>query len=153
MSDWIDQEVQRLGGGQRAHEKQEARREAVTGRASDAWDGLLSKVQADVREINEKLGDRVGGELRFVEPGTGAFEVKRQTRNPISLRVTHVEDFVIIKYAKSGGGDGARTEEFRRLEIDLGEDGAPCLKAMDGQIFCLDDASKHLLQPLLSKRG
>jgi hypothetical protein len=102
-----------------------------------------------VRKINEKLGARLGGELRFVEPGAGAFEVRRSGPHAVSLRVTRVEGFVVVKYTRSGDADTHRTEEFRRMEIDSDENGSPCLRARDGQLLCLEDASHHLLKPLL----
>lgn len=152
MSDWIDEEARRAGAGTQGHEQQgqqAAGEGAAAGETLNAWDGLRAKVRGDVQKINEKLSGRLGGELRFVEPGAGAFEVRRQGRHAISLRVTNVEGFVIIKYTKSGDAGTHRTEEFRRMEIDADEGGNPCLKARDGQLLCLGDASEHLLKPLL----
>ncbi|HLL75152.1 MAG TPA: hypothetical protein VK421_07775 [Pyrinomonadaceae bacterium] len=148
MSDWIDEEARRIAGGARGAETRAAGEGA--GGTTDAWDGLRAKVQADVRKINEKLAGPLGGELRFTEPGASAFEVRRQGRHAVSLRVTNVESYVIVKYTRAGeDADTHRTEEFRRLEIDSDEDGNPCLKARDGQLLCLEDASQHLLKPLL----
>ena len=147
MGDWIDEEARRIGAvgqGQRAGEGQ------AVARTPNAWDGLRGRVQADVQKINEKLGALLGGDLRFVEPGAGAFEVRRSGRHAVSLRVTHVEDFVIVKYTRVGeDADTHRTEEFRRMEIDSDEEGNPCLRARDGQLLCLEDASQYLLKPLL----
>lgn len=151
MSDWIDEEARRIGAGAQGQQEQPAGGGAAAGGTADAWEGLRAKVYEDVRKINEKLGDRLGGELRFVEPGAGAFEVRRAGRHAVSLRVTRVEGFVIVKYTRTGGdADTHRTEEFRRLEIDADEGGRPCLKARDGQMLCLEDASQHLLKPLIS---
>ncbi len=149
MSDWIDEEARLGGAGARAQQGQAAGEGAATGGTADAWDGLRAKVRDDVRKINEKLGARLGGELRFVEPGAGAFEVRRSGRHAVSLRVTRVEGFVVVKYTRSGDADTHRTEEFRRMEIDADESGSPCLRARDGQLLCLEDASQHLLKPLL----
>lgn len=149
MNDWIDEEARRIGGG--AGGEQGRPGEAAVGAGADAWESLRAKVREDVRKINEKLAGRLGGELRFVEPGAGAFEVRRTGRQSVSLRVTRVEGFVIVKYTKMGGdADTHRTEEFRRLEIAADETGRPCLRARDGQLLCLEDASQHLLKPLLS---
>jgi len=145
MGDWIDEEARRAGGGAQGQQAQ-----AAAGAQTNAWDGLRARVQADVQKINEKLGAHLGGDLRFVEPGAGAFEVRRTGRQPVALRVTNVESYVIVKYTKSGDGDTHRTEEFRRLEIDADEGGRPCLKARDGQLLCLEDASQYLLKPLIS---
>ena len=93
MGDWIDEEARRIGGG--AQEQQGQPGAAAAG--ADAWDSLRAKVHDDVRKINEKLAGRLGGELRFVEPGAGAFEVRRTGRQSVSLRVTRVEGFVIVK--------------------------------------------------------
>jgi hypothetical protein len=145
MNDWIEEEARRIG----AREGQAAGA-AAAGAGTDAWDGLRAKVQDDVRRINEKLGASLGGELKFVEPGAGAFEVRRTGRHLVSLRVTRVEGFVILKYTRTGGdADTRRTEEFRRLEIDADEGGNPCLRGRDGQLLCLEDASRHLLKPLI----
>lgn len=149
MSDWIDEEAQRAGDRAQAREGRGAAEPATAEVSAGAWDGLRSKVQADVRKINEKLGDRLGGELRFAEPGAGAFEVRRTGRQAVSLRVTHVESYVIVKYTRAGDAETSRTEEFRRLEIDSDGEGKPCLKARDGQLLCLEDASQHLLKPLI----
>lgn len=150
MSNWIDEEARRIGGGAQDQQGRPGEAAAAGGAGADAWDGLRAKVHEDVRKINEKLAGRLGGDLRFVEPGAGAFEVRRTGRQAVSLRVTRVEAFVIVKYTKTGGdADTHRTEEFRRLEIDADEGGRPCLKARDGQMFCLEDASQHLLKPLL----
>lgn len=154
MSDWIDEEARRIGAG--AQGQQQQGRPAgdgagAAGAGQDVWEGLRARVQADVHRINEKLAARLGGDLRFVEPGAGAFEVRRQGRHAVSLRVTRVEGFVIVKYTRMGGdADTHRTEEFRRLEIDADEGGNPCLKARDGQLLGLEDASQHLLKPLIS---
>jgi hypothetical protein len=148
MSDWIDEEARRIGVAGQGREQQ-AGEAAAPGAATNLWDGLREKIRADVREINVKLGGRLGGELRFVEPGEGAFEVRRSGRHAVSLRVTRVEGFVIVKYTRSSDADTHRTEEFRRMEIDADEAGRPCLKAGDGQLYNLEDASKHLLKPLL----
>ena len=147
MSDWIDEEARRAGVGTQGQQAQAAGEAAAV--SPNAWDGLRARVQADVRKINEKLGARLGGELRFVEPGAGAFEVRRSGRHVVSLRVTNVESYVIVKYTRAGDADTHRTEEFRRLEIDADEGGNPCLKARDGQLLRLEDASQHLLKPLL----
>ena len=150
MSDWIDEEARRIGGGAQGERQGRPGGEGGAASGSDAWEGLRAKVHEDVRKINEKLAGRLGGDLRFVEPGAGAFEVRRTGRQAVSLRVTRVEGFVIVKYTKMGGdADTHRTEEFRRLEIDADEGGRPCLKARDGQLLCLEDASQHLLKPLL----
>ena len=141
MSDWIDEEARRAGAGAQGAPGREAGEGVATGASTDAWDGLRARVQADVLKINEKLGARLGGDLRFVEPGAGAFEVRRAGRHAVSLRVTRVEGFVIVKYTRSGDAETHRTEEFRRLEIGSDEGGRPCLKARDGQLFCLEDAS------------
>jgi hypothetical protein len=148
MSDWIDEEERRARAGAQGQQAQAAG-EGAGGGVVEAWDGLRARDQADVRKINEKLGARLGGELRFTEPGAGAFEVRRSGRHAVSLRVTNVESYVIVKYTKSGDADTHRTEEFRRLEIDADEGGSPCLKARDGQLLRLEDASQHLLKPLL----
>lgn len=152
MSDWIDEEA-RLGGAStqgRVGQAAAGEAAAAAGAAPNLWDGLRARVEADVRKINEKLGARLGGGgLRFVEPGAGAFEVRRPGSHAVSLRVTRVEGFVIVKYTRSGDADTHRTEEFRRLEIDTDEGGNECLKARDGQLFSLEDASRHLLKPLL----
>ena len=148
MSDWIDEEARRGGvAGQGREAAGEAA--AAAGAPADLWEGLRARVEADVRKINEKLGARLGGGLRFVEPGAGAFEVRRSGSHAVSLRVTRVESFVIVKYTRSGDADTHRTEEFRRMEIDTDEGGNPCLKARDGQLYNLEDASRHLLKPLL----
>jgi hypothetical protein len=150
MNDWIDEEARRVGAGGQGQQGQAAGEGAAAGVSPDLWEGLRARVQADVRKINEKLGARLGGDLRFVEPGAGAFEVRRSGRHAVSLRVTRVEGFVVVKYTRSGDADTHRTEEFRRLEIGSDEGGNPCLKARDGQLFCLEDASKHLLKPLIN---
>lgn len=149
MSDWIEEEARRIGGGAQGQQQGQAGGASAAAPA-DAWEGLRAKVREDVGRINEKLAGRLGGDLRFVEPGAGAFEVRRTGRQAVSLRVTRVEGFVIVKYTKPGGdADTHRTEEFRRLEIDAGEGGQPCLRARDGQLLCLEDASQYLLKPLL----
>ena len=148
MSDWIDEEARRIGGGAQEQQGRPGGGGAAAG--ADAWESLRAKVREDVGEINEKLAGRLGGDLRFVEPGAGAFEVRRAGQHAVSLRVTRVEGFVIVKYTKMGGdADTHRTEEFRRLEIAADEGGRPCLKARDGQLLGLEDASHHLLKPLL----
>jgi hypothetical protein len=149
MSDWIDEVARRIGAGTQGREDRAAGDARAAAGTPDMWDGLRERVQADVREINEKLGGRLGGELRFVEPGAGAFEVRRSGRHAVSLRVMHAEGYVIVKYTRSGDADTHRTEEFRRLEIDSDDDGGPCLRARDGQLLRLEDASQHLLEPLL----
>ena len=150
MSDWIDEEARLGGASPQGRVGQAAGEAAATGAAPNLWDGLRGRVEADVRKINEKLGARLGGGgLRFVEPGAGAFEVRRPGSHAVSLRVTRVEGFVIVKYTRSGDADTHRTEEFRRLEIDTDEGGNERLKARDGQLFSLEDASQHLLKPLL----
>ena len=153
MSDWIDEEARRIGGGAQGEQQQGRPGDegAAAGAAgADAWESLRAKVREDVGRINEKLAGRLGGDLRFVEPGAGAFEVRRAGRQAVSLRVTRVEGFVIVKYTKMGGdADTHRTEEFRRLEIAADEGGRPCLKARDGQLLGLEDASQYLLKPLL----
>jgi hypothetical protein len=148
MGDWIDEEARRMGAGGQGQAA--ARGAQAAGETLNPWDGLRAKVQDDVRKINEKLAGQLGGELRFVEPGAGAFEVRRAGRQTVSLRVTHVEGFVIVKYTRTGGdADTHRTEEFRRMEIDSDEDGNPRLRARDGEPLRLEDASQHLLKPLL----
>lgn len=150
MSDWIDEEARRIDAGtQGARAGAAGGGGAVAAGGADAWEGLRARVQADVRKINEKLAGRLGGELRFNEPGAGAFEVRRQGGQAASLRVTRVEGFVIVKYTRAGDAETHRTEEFRRLEIDSDENGGPCLKAGDGQLICLEDASQYLLRPLI----
>ena len=149
MSDWIDEVARRVGADTQGREGQAADDAHTAAGAPDVWDGLRERVRADVRKINEKLGGRLGGDLRFVEPGAGAFEVRRSGRHAVSLRVMHAEGYVIVKYTRLGDADTHRTEEFRRLEIDSDEDGSPCLKARDGQLLRLEDASQHLLKPLL----
>jgi len=147
MGDWIDEEARRIGAvgqGESAGAGPAARQ------APNAWDGLRERVHEDVRKINEKLGTLLGGELRFVEPGAGAFEVRRSGRRAVSLRVMQAEGFVIVKYTRVGeDAETHRTEEFRRMEIDSDEDGNPGLRARDGQLLRLEDASQHLLKPLL----
>ena len=146
MSDWIDEEARRAAVAAQGQQPQAASAAAAS---PNAWDGLRARVQADVQKINEKLGARLGGDLRFVEPGAGAFEVRRTGRHAVTLRVTNVESYVIVKYTKSGDADTHRTEEFRRLEIAADEGGNPCLKGRDGQLLHLEDASQYLLTPLL----
>jgi hypothetical protein len=150
MNDWIDEEARRVGAGAQGAAGQAGGEGAAAGAGTDLWEGLRARVRADVSKINEKLGARLGGDLRFVEPGAGAFEVRRTGRNAVSLRVTRVEGFVVVKYTRSADADTHRTEEFRRLEIGSDEGGSPCLKARDGQLFRLGDASEHLLKPLVN---
>lgn len=150
MSDWIEEEARRIGAGAGAREGGAAGEAAAAAGASpDLWDGLRDRVRADVHQINEKLGSRLGGELRFVEPGEGAFEVRRTGSHAVSLRVTRVEGFLIVKYTRTGDATTHRTEEFRRMEIVSDGPGGARLKSREGQLLEFAEASQHLLRPLI----
>ena len=148
MSDWIEEEARRLGAGAREGGAA-GEAAAAAGATPDLWGGLRERVRADVRRINEKLGPRLGGELRFVEPGEGAFEVRRTGGQAVSLRVTRVEGFLVVKYTRTGDAATHRTEEFRRMEVVPDEQGGARLKSREGQFLGFEEASQHLLRPLI----
>lgn len=156
MSKWIDELEERQ---QNLHRRRYTRREVFGPKAQRKWEALVSLIQRDVADLNERHYIRtslLNGEISINEqssPGPHEINLTKRGVPRISLTVTldaNAESIRIHQVRKElDEGDEMPTND--RLQLHLHDDDRMAIRDRNGRELEIEQVSEYILSKFLEK--
>ena len=157
MSDWLDDELDRINKDNNATANEAARQQEISLQCDTLWRDLRSFIEEDVRrmnaspEIRRKVGDVTfnGTNTQIMLVDKLVFPAVHITINREYISIS-VERVII----RNGGSveNAKQDRESERLHCDLDHSGNVCYRTEGGDWLRAKEASGYILRPILRVR-
>jgi len=153
MTDWIDEEVERIRQTADDKRRQAELEKALDGHGRNLYEDVKWAVEKAIEKINAtpEIMKKLGDPLQYTGIYTSHFEVKKRTFPSVQLTVTSQGRELKVEriiYPDVRSSKGKQEREYLRAELD--NDGKPFLRSEGGEVLGVHDAAGYLLRPLLN---
>lgn len=153
MNNWIDDEIAQTKRDNEDRIRQGKRAELIDHQVSGLWNDLRFETSHALTKINSspELCRKLGCEIRYHEPNDSSFQINKEVYPAVFLEVNNHGRYFAIRWVFVANGQSQRdTDKHEKLEIALDTNDRVYLMTESNKVLHMQDAVKHLLQPILN---
>ena len=155
MTDWINDEVNRIKQGDAITDRQNVRNQEIGSQCHTLWQDLRSLLETDVKRMNDtpEIRRKVGNEdVLFDGNNTDILVVHKRVIPSVYMTITreHLSVSVVREITRNGGTmDSDDERESERLHCDLDQSNNVCYRTASGEWLRAKEASGYILRSIL----
>lgn len=154
MSDWLDDELDRIKKDEAANDNQSARQQQISSQCDTLWRDLRSCIDEDVQRMNTNPEvRRKTGDVRFNGTNTEIMLVEKLVFPAVHITITREYMSVSIERViiRNGGSvqNAKQERESERIHCDLDHSNNICYRTENGDWLRAKEASGYILRPIL----
>jgi hypothetical protein len=153
MSDWIDEEVNRLGEGIEEQKRTAVRDHEISQQGYRFWESLRFEITQAVEKINKtpEIRKRLGDGLGLEDANVGYIKVIKSVYPAVYLSVEmHQKNLGVTRKIVTGPEPRKVKRETESLPFELTASGEVFVRTNEGQSMGVHETVKYLLKPVLN---